>query len=176
MNPLTTSMGDPLPLPCSLAVNVCAPFLLTALLLPRLVPGARVVITSSISQGCADRLDDLNLSGGWDSHTAYSLSKLCDAMITLELHARYGANYTFLTMDPGTVNTKMLLAGWGACGIEVEQANDSFVLLSDPRFANAGGKYFVGCKEHRANSAVYSPEKRTKLFERLALMTKAPYP
>ena len=26
------------------------------------------------------------------------------------------------SLDPGTVNTKMLLAGWGPCGIDVERA------------------------------------------------------
>jgi hypothetical protein len=29
---------------------------------------------------------------------------------------------TLINMDPGTVNTKMLLAGWGECGIDVEHA------------------------------------------------------
>jgi hypothetical protein len=27
-----------------------------------------------------------------------------------------------LTCDPGTVNTKMLLAGWGPCGVETFEA------------------------------------------------------
>ena len=27
---------------------------------------------------------------------------------------------TLITMDPGTVNTKMLIAGWGACDMDVE--------------------------------------------------------
>ena len=36
-----------------------------------------------------------------------------------------------MTCDPGTVNTKMLLAGWGPCGVETFDANDP-VLSSSP--------------------------------------------
>mmetsp|Transcript_51497 Transcript_51497/g.77025 ORF Transcript_51497/g.77025 Transcript_51497/m.77025 type:complete len:110 (-) Transcript_51497:48-377(-) len=35
-----------------------------------------------------------------------------------------------LTMDPGTVNTKMLIAGWGACGIPVKRANNTYKLAA----------------------------------------------
>jgi len=42
-------------------------------------------------------------------------------------------------MDPGTVNTKILLAGWGPCGIEPKDATDTFRLATEERFANPGG-------------------------------------
>lgn len=109
----------------TLAVNVLAPFLLTSLLLPSLrASGAgRVVISSSVSMGAANRLGDLQLERSYDGHTAYSLSKLCDAMISQELHARYGdpPRLTFNTMDPTAecgmgCDTKMLRAGWGGWG------------------------------------------------------------
>jgi hypothetical protein len=53
------------------------------------------------------------------------------------------------TLDPGTVNTKMLLAGWGRIGMEVGEADNTFNLLTDPRVAGASGKYFVGHRETR---------------------------
>lgn len=123
----------------TLAVNVLAPFLLTALLLPSLkASGAgRVVISSSVSMGEASSLGDLQLEGQYSGHRACafasdrtqslvpprlptcpaasaahvagtssrgadSLSKLCDAMLSQELHARYGdpPRLTFNTMDP----------------------------------------------------------------------------
>ena len=95
----------------TLAVNVLAPFLLTALLLPSLRAAAagRVVFCSSVSMGAADSLGDLQLERGYSGHQAYSLSKLCDAMLSQELHARYGgagggggstSSLTFNAMDP----------------------------------------------------------------------------
>ena len=89
----------------TLAVNVLAPFLLTSLLLPSLrastSPPARVVISSSVSMGAAGSLGDLQLERGYSGHEAYSLSKLCDAMLAQEMHARYaGPQLSFNTMDP----------------------------------------------------------------------------
>jgi hypothetical protein len=68
----------------TLAVNVLAPFLLTSLLLPslRASGSGRVVISSSVSMGEAGSLDDLQLESGYSGHRAYSLSKLCDAMLS----------------------------------------------------------------------------------------------
>ena len=71
----------------SLAVNVLAPFLLTSLLLPLLQSSGagRLLITSSISMGAPDGLFDLQCEMRYSSHRAYSLSKLCDAMIAMEV-------------------------------------------------------------------------------------------
>ncbi|CAL1140215.1 unnamed protein product [Cladocopium goreaui] len=118
----------------SLAVNVMAPFLLTSLLLEnvRASGAGRVLITSSISAGSNDALNDLKCQKRWSDHRAYELSKLCDAMITMELHARYGdpPKLCFHTMDPGTVDTKMLRAGWGSWGSPVSTATTSFEMLT----------------------------------------------
>ena len=96
----------------SLAVNVMAPFLLTSLLLDNVkASGAgRILVTSSISKGHSEGLSDLQMERRWDGHSAYSLSKLCDAMMIVEMHERYGdpPQLCFHTMDPGTVDTKML--------------------------------------------------------------------
>ena len=40
-------------------------------------------------------------------------------MLTAELAEQAPRLPATLCLDPGTVNTKMLLAGWGRCGIEV---------------------------------------------------------
>ena len=75
-----------------------APFLLTALLLPSLRASGRgrVVISSSVSMGAADALSDLQLESRYDGHRAYSLSKLCDAMLSQaknrgSLHAAFAS-------------------------------------------------------------------------------------
>jgi NAD(P)-dependent dehydrogenase (short-subunit alcohol dehydrogenase family) len=110
------------------AVNVMAPFLLTRKLLPLIAnsrdDSPRIITTSSISQASSlPPLGDLfQVSGKPKSaHQAYSWSKLGDLMITLQLAKILSQdnrlkNIKCLSMDPGTVNTKMLIAGWGRCG------------------------------------------------------------
>ena len=39
--------------------------------------------------------------------------------------AREGRPWKTLCLDPGTVNTKMLLAGWGLCGIAVRSSHST---------------------------------------------------
>jgi hypothetical protein len=53
------------------------------------------------------------------------------------------------TLDPGTVNTKMLLAGWGRIGIDVGSANNTFKLLTDPNVADVTGGYFISHSKSR---------------------------
>lgn len=71
----------------SLAVNVLAPFLLTSLLLDnvRASGAGRILITSSISAGSNEALNDLQCQRRWSDHRAYELSKLCDAMMLIEM-------------------------------------------------------------------------------------------
>jgi NAD(P)-dependent dehydrogenase (short-subunit alcohol dehydrogenase family) len=48
----------------------------------------------------------------YSEHSAYSLSKLLMAMYSMELAERVGGpDLPVVCCDPGTVNTKMLLAG-----------------------------------------------------------------
>ena len=65
--------------------------------------------------------------------------------------------------DPGTVNTKMLLAGWGACGIEVEEATDEFELVRELDPARHG-QYFVGLQAARAHVDVEDAARRAELW------------
>lgn len=115
------------------AVNVMAPFLLTRKLLPLIAKSEddcpRIITTSSISQSSSmPKLEELfeKTEIAKNAHRAYSDSKLGDLMFTVQLAKileshNEGDNEKYhkikcLTMDPGTVNTKMLLAGWGPCG------------------------------------------------------------
>ena len=63
---------------------------------------------------------------GFSSHNSYSLSKLAMMLFTAELVSRkqgQGAP-SINCLDPGTVNTKMLYAGWGPCGMDVKVCAD----------------------------------------------------
>ena len=160
----------------SLAVNVLAPFLLTSLLLDRVraSPAGRILVTSSMSMGCGDALDDLQCERRWSGHRAYSLSKLCCAMIAMELHARYGdaPRLCVNTMDPGTVNTKMLLSGWGRCGIEVHEATRSYHMLVDADWGTKSGD----CAATSVDRECTDRSLRAKLWDDLVALTGAAYP
>jgi NAD(P)-dependent dehydrogenase (short-subunit alcohol dehydrogenase family) len=159
------------------ATNVLSMHVITNDLLPLLKrsASARVINVSSISQGYeAGLLDPQFKLGGYSDHRSYSLSKLLAAMLTFEQHKRFGtATLTFNTLDPGTVNTKMLLAGWGPCGIRVEQANDEFYLASSQEVEGVGGQYFVGRIGRRANPACYDDSKRRALWDELERLSSA---
>lgn len=106
----------------------------------------------------------------YSAHSFYSHSKLCDLMFTSQL-ARILSNYKVppnvqinlndaqrkilrnlqriqcLTMDPGTVNTKMLLAGWGPCGMNVKTANNTYELATSSEYSCGkveNGSYHFG--------------------------------
>ena len=163
----------------SLQVNVLAPFLLTALLLPTLrASGAgRVVISSSVSMGAADALGDLQLESGWSGHRAYSLSKLCDAMLSYELHSRYAdpPRLTFNTMDPTAecgmgCDTKMLRAGWGSWGAPAAKSTISAKMLVSPEWGTRSGEGFASRREVRDAAA------RRRLWDSCVELTGADYP
>ena len=60
---------------------------------------------------------------GFSSHNSYSLSKLASQFFTRDLASIVqGRGLTANCLDPGTVNTKMLYAGWGPCGINLKVA------------------------------------------------------
>lgn len=161
----------------SLAVNVCAPFLLTSLLLPALRRStrARVLFTSSLSQGAADALGDLQLSSGWTAHRAYSLSKLAMAMVAKEAHERHASPpaLTFCSLDPGTVDTKMLRAGWWLGGRPVASATATHHLLTADDVEGVSGEYFVERRKSQALPPVYSAPQRRELWQELEGLTGA---
>ena len=139
------------------AVNVLAPFKLTMLLLPMIAKGTkpRIIITSSISQSelLPSDIDSIGVAGGPYSgpHEAYSLSKLGDRLFTVGLadRLRVSKNPKYweikcLTMDPGTVNTKMLRAGWGECGIPLSEADNTYKLATENVDHLESGSYSYG--------------------------------
>jgi len=81
-----------------------------------------------------------------------------------------GRNITVNTLDPGTVNTKMLLAGWGPCGMRVEDANDETFLATEPSLEDVTGKYFVGGRESTSARDTYDKQIRMRVWETLSGM------
>ena len=151
----------------TVAVNVVAVFIITYKLLnyahERKHFIGKVINTASISHtDCYHHLNKLDYNNlqfenglKWTSFKAYGLSKLLVIMATRgfyydkEWRIKLSPNTCLINMDPGTVNTKMLLAGWGACGIPINKATDTFHLATDDVFykPNSEPKYYVGLRE-----------------------------
>ncbi|MGI5438854.1 SDR family NAD(P)-dependent oxidoreductase [Streptomyces shenzhenensis] len=90
-------------------INHLAPFLLTHLLLDKLIDSrAAVLQTSSIGAAQAPRLDlgDLDLDKNYSPIRAYGAAKLENILFTNELHRRYhGAGISAASFHPGNVAT-----------------------------------------------------------------------
>ena len=142
---LVTSDG----LELTLAVNVVAPLLLAAGLLPALREAApsRIVVLSSASHWTGEVVwDDLQLArpGAWSALRAYDQSKLAVLMLTLALARRLeGSGVAAVCLDPGDVATTMLTAGWpDLAGIPVgDGAVTSVYLASAPEADGLSGVY-----------------------------------
>jgi retinol dehydrogenase-14 len=91
------------------ALNHLAPFLLTSLLLDRLIASApsRIVNVSSAAQGMGTiDFDDLMGERAYSGQTAYNQSKLANVMFTYELARRLaGTGVTATALHPGMTNT-----------------------------------------------------------------------
>jgi len=157
------------------AINVVAPYIIACLLLPLLkkTKSSRVLNISSTSQGGALDLNNLQFEkDGFSSHKSYSNSKLYMSAFNHEFATRIVCEDALVTScDPGTVNTKMLLASWGECGIDISVANDQFKLITAPFNPADHGKYYVSCRESRCTKDVYNEELRVGLFSELERIT-----
>ena len=100
------------------AVNHLAPFLLTNLLLPRLLesaPARVVTVASQVERAGAIDFEDLNGRHAYDGWTAYRQSKLANILFTRELARRAGdRGLTPISLHPGVYVTNLLhdLLGW----------------------------------------------------------------
>ena len=83
-----------------------------------------------------------------------------------------------MSCDPGTVNTKMLLAGWGPCGVETFDANDQFELLTDAKYRDedkSHGAYHVN-RTVRQRPGEDTKKERERLWRVLEESTGFEYP
>ncbi|HEX6748791.1 MAG TPA: SDR family oxidoreductase [Longimicrobium sp.] len=137
------------------AVNHLAPFLLTNLLLPRLVASApaRVVTVSSNAHEMADlRWDDLEMRRRrYRGFRQYGNTKRANVLFTRELARRAaGTGVTANALHPGVVATDLLLNGFPPIRLfrrwmrTPEQGAATAVhLAASPEVAAVTAKYFV---------------------------------
>lgn len=146
------------------AVNHLAPFLLTHLLLPRLLstPDARIVNVASMAHSFATSGIDLK-DYNWRHKpfrpfVVYGHSKLANILFTRELARRLeGTGVTANCLHPGVVGTEFgLNTGWFGrmlsamvkpFVLNAEQgARTSIYLATSPEVAGVSGQYFSDCK------------------------------
>jgi retinol dehydrogenase 12 len=162
------------------AVNHLAYFLLTQLLLPRLVESApaRIVNVSSDAHHW-DTLDfaDLQNQRRYRGLKVYGQSKLCNLLFTRELARRIaGTGVTVNSLHPGGVATGLgWNNGWWAVLVAkvlkpflrtAEQGADTAIYLTTaPEVANVNGRYFYNRREHRPSLAAQDDEAALRLWE-----------
>ena len=170
-------------------VNHLAPFLLTSLLLDRLIEsGARVVNTSSIGNKLFSKfdIDDLESERGYRAQTAYGNAKLANVLFTRELHHRYHeAGISTAALHPGGVasnfgseSTSRLMKLMyhtplkNLALITPEQGSDLLVWLAcaTPGEDWTSGEYYSGHSMAKAHQRAYDPELARELWDRSAAM------
>jgi NAD(P)-dependent dehydrogenase (short-subunit alcohol dehydrogenase family) len=165
--------------------NVLASHIITSMLWNRV--SERIINVASISScssslstaaDVSSRYTDLGgTTSQYSGHRAYSDSKLLNIIQTiLQDAARPSAAPTINCLDPGTVNTKMLYAGWGPIGIDISKANDQTYLATsmDDVVLQSSGKYFVGGRVSRPPPASLDPEIQHHVLDMLQTHTSLP--
>jgi retinol dehydrogenase 14 len=163
------------------ALNHLAPFLLTNLLLDRLIASApaRVVTVSSGAQsmGRID-FDDLQGERSYSGQRAYNQSKLANVMFTYELARRLeGTGVTATVLHPGVVRTafgaedpspfwKVFIPLTRPMMKTPDQgALTPVYLASSPEIEGITGQYFANRKPRRSNKTSYDTAAAARLWQ-----------
>jgi NAD(P)-dependent dehydrogenase (short-subunit alcohol dehydrogenase family) len=149
------------------AVNVLAPYLLTALM-P--VPPRLIYLTSGLESAGRVDLDDLMYERKpWGGLQPYADSKLYDVMLAWAVARRWPGTFSN-AVDPGWIKTRM--GGHDAPG-ELPEGADTQVWLatSDEPGALVTGRYFYQRGDRRANPAAYDEALQEGLIAACAKLT-----
>ncbi len=124
--------------PSIFAVNVLAPYILTALIER---PDRLVYVSSGMHHGVRLRIDDpLWTKRAWSGWSAYAESKLCDVLLAFAA-ARRWKNVRSNALEPGWVPTKM---GGPSAPDDLRQGSvtQAWLATSEDALARSTGGYF----------------------------------
>ncbi len=143
------------------AVNVLAPYLLTALITP---PCRLVYLSSGMHRDGNPDLDDLQwVARRWDGIQAYADSKLHDVVLAFAV-ARRWPGVLSNALEPGWVPTKM--GGPGAPDdLSLAAVTQVWLAVSDDPAASVTGNYFYHQRRRDVHPAARSVEVQDKLLE-----------
>ena len=148
-------------LPRIFAVNVLAPYLLTALVAR---PERLVYLSSGMHRGADASLSDpLWTRRAWDSTTAYSESKMHDLMLALAVARRWPTTLSN-AVDPGWVPTKM---GGPSAPDDLDEGcrTQAWLASSADAAAQVTGRYFHHGSPQQADPAASDPDRQDRLLE-----------
>ncbi len=143
------------------AVNVLAPYVLTALLHK---PGRLVYLSSGMHTGGDPSLDDPQWSRRrWNGSQAYSDTKLHDVLLAFGV-ARRWPDVLSNAVDPGWVPTRM--GGPGAPDdLDQGYQTQAWLAVSDDPAARVTGGYFYHQRRRDTNPAAQAPELQDRFLD-----------
>jgi len=163
------------------ALNHLAPFLLTSLLLDRLIASApaRIVTVSSGAQSMGKiDFDDLMGERKYSGQQAYNQSKLANVMFTYELARRLeGSGVTATVLHPGVTSTGFgaedMARGWGPLIALMRPfmkspergAETPIYLASSPEAEGVSGRYFANRKAKKSHASSYDTATTGRLWD-----------
>jgi len=154
------------------AINVLAPYLLTALITR---PDRLIYLSSRIHMGGDPRLHDPQWAARrWDGAKAYSDSKLFDVVLAFAV-ARRWPSVLSNALEPGWVPTKM--GGPGAPDdLSLAPVTQVWLAVSDDPAATVTGQYFYHQQRHRVHPAALRTDQQDELLSYCAGLTSVPFP
>ena len=154
------------------AINVLAPYLLTALITP---PSRLVYLSSGMHRGGNPDLDDLQWVGRpWNGAQAYADSKLYDVVLAFGV-ARRWPDALSNALEPGWVPTKM--GGPSAPDdLSLAAVTQVWLAVSDDPAATVTGKYFYHQQQRDVHPAARSVDIQDSLLDRCAELTGVELP
>jgi NAD(P)-dependent dehydrogenase (short-subunit alcohol dehydrogenase family) len=143
------------------AINVLAPYLLTALINP---PKRLVYLSSGMSRNGNPRLDDAQWTARrWNGAQAYAESKVYDVVLAFAVARRWPGVFSN-ALEPGWVPTKM--GGPGAPDdIGLAPVTQAWLATSDDPAALVTGEYFYHQRHREANPAAHSTAVQDALLD-----------
>jgi NAD(P)-dependent dehydrogenase (short-subunit alcohol dehydrogenase family) len=154
------------------AINVLAPYLLTALITP---PDRLVYLSSGMHRSGDVNFGDLQWTRRrWSGAQAYSDSKFYDVVLAFAVANRW-PNVLSNALEPGWVPTKM--GGPGAPDdLSLAAVTQAWLAVSNDPLATATGNYFYHQQPRQVHPATRSVEVQNGLLDRCADLTGVALP
>jgi len=148
-------------LPHVFAINVVAPYILTALIER---PERLVYLSSGMHRGANADLSDIEWKRRrWDGSEAYAETKLHDVLLAFAV-TRYWPRVLSNAVDPGWVPTKMGGAG-APDDLDEAHRTQAWLAVSNDEAARVTGKYFYHMRQRQAVPAAHDESRQDRLVE-----------